>query len=250
MAVSAIDVDEQDFEARVVKASYGTPVVVDFWAGWCQPCVVLSPVLERLADELDGRFVLAKVDVDANPDLAARYGVQGIPAVKGFVDGEVVDEFVGAYPEEGVRLFLRGLLPSEAEAVVAEARAAEEAGDAEAAEKAYRRALEADPHHEDATVGLARVLIEEGEDEEAERLLERVPSHPEARRLRGEAALRSAGVGAGEHREALERALELIASGGEGRDEARELMVTIFDALGEDDPLTREFRPRLASALF
>lgn len=250
MSVSVIEVGEQDFEARVLEASHETPVVVDFWAGWCQPCLVLGPVLERVAEEHDGQFVLAKVDVDANPALAARYGVQGIPAVKAFRDGQVIDEFVGAYPEEGVRLFLAGILPSEAEGVVAEATAAELAGEREAAEKAYRRALEVDPDHEDATIGLARVLIEQGQDEEAEPLLRRVPSHPEARRLSAEAALRAAGVAAGEHREALERALSQVVSGGDGKDAAREIMVAIFAALGEDHPLTWEFRPRLASALF
>jgi putative thioredoxin len=248
--VTVIEVGEQEFEEQVLRGSHDVPVVVDFWAGWCRPCLVLGPLLERLAGEHEGRFVLAKVDVDRSPALAARYGVQGIPAVKAFVGGEVVDEFVGAYPEEGVRLFLRGILPSEAEDIVAEAAAAEAGDDLEAAEKAYRRALEADPGHEDATVGLARVLTEQGQDDEAASLLEGLPSHPEARRLAAELELRSAGVATGEHREALERALAQISSGAEGRDEARALMVTIFDALGEEHPLTREYRPRLASALF
>ena len=117
-----IEVGEADFQDRVVQASRTTPVVVDFWAGWCRPCLVLSPLLEGLAAEFAGRFVLAKVDVDANEGLAARFGVRGIPSVKGFRDGQVVAEFVGAQPEELVRRFLDRVVPSEADERVSAGR--------------------------------------------------------------------------------------------------------------------------------
>ncbi|MGH2723181.1 MAG: tetratricopeptide repeat protein [Actinomycetota bacterium] len=256
-----IEVGEADFQQRVVDASREKPVVVDFWAGWCRPCLVLGPVLERLAEESGGRFTLAKVDVDANPALAGRFGVQGIPAVKAFRDGTVVSEFVGAQPEEAVRRFLEAVVPSEADELVAAAGEVEAQGALQEAEAAYRRVLESFPDHQEATVGLARVALAEGRVDEARALLARVPASPEARPLHarlvladaatdGPATLREAAAAAveGNHRRALELALGGVADG--DRDAARDLMVRIFELLGDDDPLTREFRPRLARALF
>jgi putative thioredoxin len=259
--MSVIDVDTATFEERVVQGSHRTPVVVDFWAGWCQPCLVLGPVLERLVDGYDGRIVLAKVDVDANPTLAERFRVQGIPAVKGFKDGRIASEFVGAQPEDVVRRFLEQLVPSEADELAASGRAEEERGAAETAEDLYRRALELAPDHQVAAVGLAGLLAARGETDEARTLLARVPGGDEARALAAsielaELAAETGPVGdvaraaaAGEHRMALDRALELLGDG-EDRERARELMVRVFEALGEDHPLTREFRPRLARSLF
>jgi putative thioredoxin len=255
-----IDVDERDFEARVVEASRQTPVVVDFWAGWCQPCLILSPVLERLAQEHEGRFVLAKVDVDRSPNLAMRFGVQGIPAVKAFRDGEVSWEFVGVQPEDVIRRFLGELLPSEADDLVAAAREAS----VEEAEAALRRALEVVPGHRDASVGLARLLMERGEVEEPRKLLAALPPDGEARALAADLDLRESAedgtevgrlaalASQGRTRDALEGCLRLIREDGNGdqRGPARELMLRLFEVLGEADPLTREFRPRLASALF
>jgi putative thioredoxin len=255
-----IDVDERDFESRVVEASRQIPVVVDFWAGWCQPCLILSPVLERLAQEHDGRFVLAKVDVDRNPNLAMRFGVQGIPAVKAFRDGEVAWEFVGVQPEDIIRRFLDELLPSEADDLVAAAR---EASDEEA-EASLRRALEVVPGHRGASVGLARLLMERGEVGEPRKLLAALPLDGEARALAADLELRESAedgteigrlaalASQGRTRDALEGCLRLIREDGDGdhRGPARELMLRLFEVLGEADPLTREFRPRLASALF
>lgn len=276
---TVVEVDEQGFEERVLRASREVPVVVDFWAGWCRPCLVLGPMLERLAEEYGGRFVLAKVDVDANPALSARFGIQSIPAVKAFRDGDVVDEFVGVQPEELLRRFLDGIVPSEAEPVVAEARQAEAAGDLERAEELYRKAVEADPDLEAASVGLASLLLAGGGSEEARPLLARFPSSAEARALLARAELAASGgeadlaelraradadpgdheaalavaaadASADRHRDALERCLRVIAARGEGRDAARDLMVKVFEIIGDEHPLTAEYRPRLASALY
>lgn len=259
---TVVDVGEGDFQARVLDASRTAPVVVDFWAGWCRPCLVLGPVLERLVAEHGQRLVLAKVDVDASPTLAARYGVRGIPAVKAFVDGDVVSEFVGVQPEDAVRRFLEGLLPTEGEELAAAARTAEERGDRHEAERGYRHALSVEPGNRSATVGLARLLAVDDGMEEAAKLLRSLPPDAEVRSLLaraelGEAASAGDGVAtaardaiAGRHREALERCLGLVRGGGDERDRAREIMLRVFDELGDDHPLTREFRPRLASALF
>lgn len=256
---NVIDVDESSFDKAVVRASNDVPVVVDFWAGWCRPCLVLGPVLERLAEEYDGRFVLAKLDVDANPALASRYGIQGIPAVKAFRDGQVASEFVGAQPEAVVRSFLDGIVPSQSDELAATGSALEDAGDIEGAEAAYRNALDVEPDHPRAGVGLARLLEGRGEEAEARSILQRLPADDEARRLASRLSLKdgdggpvgsaAAAAAAGDYARALEEALRLVAEGAD-RDSARDLMVRIFDVLGDDHRLTREFRPRLAAALF
>jgi putative thioredoxin len=278
MTAPVIDVDEVDFEEKVLRASHEVPVVVDFWAGWCQPCLILSPMLERLAEEHDGGFVLAKVDVDANPNLSGLFGIQSIPTVKAFRDGQVVSEFVGVQPEEVLRRFVVDLVPSAADELAGRAESARESGDPVEAEDLYRQALSKDPTHERAKLGLAALLAMRGEDQEARGLLAQLPPTEGVRQLDAELELRSAARGEddrdalrvraengdgeaalalatadaaeGDHRAALERSLGLVESGGDQRDGARDLMVRIFEALGDEDPLTREFRPRLASALF
>ncbi|MGH2677652.1 MAG: tetratricopeptide repeat protein [Actinomycetota bacterium] len=256
-SANVIEVGEEDFDDRVVEGSREAPVVVDFWAGWCRPCLVLGPVLERLAEEWAGRFVLAKVDVDANPRLAERFGVQGIPAVKGFRDGEVAAEFVGAQPEELVRRFLDDIVPSEADERVAVAREAS----TDEAEAELRAVLAEDPSHAAAAAGLAQLLLRRGDVDAARDVLSAASPSPEVRRLQarvdveamgrelGELGAAARAAAAGDHRQALERSLALIGEDGH-RQAARELMVQVFELLGDDHPLTREYRSRLASALF
>jgi putative thioredoxin len=246
----AIDVTEATFQEQVLDRSAELPVVVDFWAEWCGPCRTLTPVLEKAADARAGEVELAKVDVDSNQALAVRYRVQGIPAVKAFRDGQVASEFVGAQPPRAVEAFFDALLPSEAESLVASGR-----------EDDLRRALELEPGRADAAVSLARLLHERGEDEEAEALLRKVAGDFEAEglaariRLAREAdeslaeALRA--LEEGDREKGVELLLEVLGSSENGRrDDIRRAIVGALTELGAADPRAKEYRRRLAAALY
>jgi putative thioredoxin len=228
-------------------------VVVDFWAEWCGPCRQLGPVLERAAAERAGKLELVKVDTDANQDLARTYGIQGIPAVKAFRDGEVAAEFVGAQPPQAVERFLDSLLPSEADALVAE-------GD----EASLRRALELEPARADAAVALARILLDRGAAEEAQAVLSNAPGSFAAEGLASRIALEQrdaeapgldlapafAALDAGQLKTGLDGLLEALPSADGAREDIRRVVVGVLDELGVEDPLAREYRRRLASALY
>jgi putative thioredoxin len=154
-----IDVTTASFDAEVVERSHGVPVLVDFWAEWCGPCRMLSPVLEQVAVELGGRFVLAKVDTDANPDLRMRFSVSSIPACKMFVDGRVVGEFVGAISGTQVRRFVESHMPSPADKLVSRARSSLADGKRDEARAALDEALLADARHPDAHLELAKLAL-------------------------------------------------------------------------------------------
>jgi putative thioredoxin len=239
------DVDEAQFEQRVLERSRSLPVVVDFWADWCGPCKQLTPALERAASARSGRVELAKLDVDANQRLEAAFRIQGIPAVKAFRDGRVAAEFTGAVPPAEVERFFDSLLPSEADELV-------DSGD----EAGLRRALELDPGHAVARRELGRILLRRGETEEAIELLEGargdfVADGLAARaRLSGEEDLAAAfeAWDAGDASGALER-LQGALPDPERQDLIRRVMVAIFTELGADHPLAREHRRRLSASL-
>jgi putative thioredoxin len=256
-----IEVTDLNFEEVVIQGSKTRPVVVDLWAEWCGPCKTLGPILEKVAGERDGAFLLAKLDVDANPAVAAAFGVQSIPTVVAFRDGDVLTGFVGAYPEDEVNQFVDSILPTEAEVIAEDASAKEAAGDLEVAEQEYRDALAADKDNRDAAVGLARILAERGEDEAARELIR--PHLPDPAAERVEAIIRvrtwanephgstlneaKALAGHGRWRDALDGMLEALT---EDRDAAREAMLDVFAVLGDDDPLVQDYRRKLTNALF
>ena len=259
-----VDVTDLDFEQVVIEGSTERPVVVDLWADWCAPCKTLGPILEKVAAERAGAFLLAKLDVDANAvgnALLQAVRAQGIPTVVAFKDGQPVNMFIGAYPEDEVNRFVDTLMPSEAELVAEEAHAEEEAGDLAGAEAGYRDALEKEPGNRDAAIGLARILVERGDDEEASGLV--TPLLPDADAERILSAIRVKGWGseaadgalgaakreaaAGRWAEALDGMLTALA---DDREAAREAMVDVFDVLGPEDPLVGTYRAKLAAALY
>ena len=278
-----VDVGDRDFEREVVERSRDVPVVVDLWAPWCGPCRALGPVLERLATEQAGAFVLAKVNVDEAPAVAQRLRVQSIPAVKAFRDGAVVAEFVGAQPERAVRDFLASILPSEADRLAREGERKSAAGDAPGAEAAFDAALAADARHPRALLGLARIYAASGQVPKALALVERVPpSSPVARdaerlaaQLRtrvdatGDEATLRARVAAnvtdldarlqlgrvlaarGKYDDALAELLEVVRRDPHFADDAaRKAMLDVFQVLGPGDELTDRYRRELSRVLF
>jgi putative thioredoxin len=214
----SVEATDQSFAREVIDRSHEVPVVVDFWAAWCGPCRQLTPVLEQAVEDLGGQVELVTVDVDANPALATAYGIQGIPAVKAFRDGMMVDQFTGALPRQAVDAFLRTLLPSEADRLV-------ELGD----EESLRKAIALEPGHPGALAALAR--LELAEDDAAAEAMTAIET--------------------GDTERGLELLLAAIrAASGEERDRLRKVMVGVFTDLGQNHPLALRYRRELATALY
>jgi len=278
------DVGLADFSAAVLERSHAVPVVVDFWAPWCRPCLTLGPILERLADEANGAWELVKVNTDQEPEIATRYSIQGIPAVKGFRDGKLISEFVGVVPERSIRAFLDGLIPSGTDRLATEAQVKMAAGDKQGAESLFQEALRQQKDHAGAALGLAELLLERGDQDGARELLEALPPGSEEsrqaagilKRLKfsaeaaslpsreaGEAALAAHphdleaiwtvamhAAAAGNYAKALSGFLHIAEMDRRFKDDGgRKAMLDIFTILGPDHELSMEFRPRLAGAL-
>ncbi len=277
------DVTDDGFVRDVVERSREVPVVVDFWATWCQPCRILGPILEKLTAEFAGRFVLAKAETERVPEVASAFGVRSIPAVYGIKRGKVVASFVGVQSEGQVRAWVEALLPTRAEALADDALALE-ADDPAGAEALYREALAESPDDPAARVGLGRVALSLGRVEEARAVVAALERRgylePEAETLKAELTLRGKGdsggdleslreahrrdpsdrarqlelaeklAAASEYEESLRLALELVERDRRGTGEsARKLMIAVFQLLPPDSPLARDFRRQLSVAL-
>lgn len=288
MSDYAYNVGLADFEQKVLAASRSVPVIVDFWAEWCQPCRILKPILEKLAREYGGRFILAKVNSDENQELAAAYGVRGIPAVKAFVGGELVDEFTGALPEREVRGFIERLMPSPAEPLRQQALEARRHGDSDQALALLRQAVALDGACEAAQLDLAELLLDAGALDDAQRALEAAAGTEDPKRkARAEAlvarlhlAVNADGADVPalqkklaenpadldtrlqlgnalalqqDYRGACEQLLEIVRRDRKWNDEAgRKTLLALFNMLGADpryEDMVREFRVELARTL-
>jgi putative thioredoxin len=282
----SFDVGTADFQEKVIDASHRTLVLVDFWAEWCAPCRVLKPILEKLAAEYGGRFILAKLNSDRDQQLAARFGVRSIPSVKAFINGQQVDEFTGALPEAQIRAFIDGLLPSPAEPLRVAAQEARARGDADVAASLLADARELDPANETVQLDLAEIHIDMGQVDAAQTILDALAhkARDAARVAALQARLKLVATGGGadpaalaariaanagdldarlelahalalakDYRPALEQLLDIVRRDRTWQDEAaRKTMLDLFTLLGgnpQHDALVREFRILLARTL-
>ena len=279
------DVGPAQFEKQVIEASRQHPIVVDFWAAWCAPCLMLGPLLERVVLSYGGQFRLARVNVEQHSQAAQQYGIQAIPAVKVFREGKVVSEFLGAVPEAQIKQALERALPGEADQLLAEADQLRAGGMAAAARQKYQQALESSPEHARALLRLAELAVEAGEPEEARSLLARLPQgSPEWQEGRGLAAqvefmaecadaggpeqaataaredpeaphahyqLACCLAAEGRYQEALEEFLGTLRLDRDFRSgAAKEAVLRVFRLAGEESEMVRQYRQQLASILF
>lgn len=280
MTEHSLDVGLADFQQAVLEESRHRPVLVDFWAPWCEPCKALKPVLEKLAAEYSGKFLLAKINSDDNQELAARYGVRGIPSVKAFIDGEPVDEFSGALPESEVRAFLDRLVPGPADELRVEAAELCLAGDVSAALQKLADASKIDPSHVGVRLDAAEIMLDLNEADEARRLIAGVADDADARVPQLKARLQFMGaagedeaalaarvaanendlearlklanllVAAGKYEAGMDQLLEIVRRDrGFGDDIGRKTLLSVFDLLGGGE-LSSRYRRMLASALY
>ncbi len=279
-----IEVTEENYQNAVVEQSMQVPVLVDFWASWCQPCQMLMPILAKLADDYRGKFILAKINTEEQQALAARFGIRSIPTVKLFRNGEPVDEFAGALPEAEIRKFLDKHIPRESDALVEQAQQLLLQGDAEGALALLEQARASDPANGNIDLALAQTHAAAGDITKSEEILARLPADlrdkPEVRTLQGllffeglladapaeEELARRLEADADDaearyllaahhavnqrYEEAMDELLRLMKKNRDyGDDAARKALLKLFDVLG-DDPLVPRYRSRMMSLIY
>lgn len=283
MSPNTFDTTSESFARDVIEASKAVPVLVDFWAPWCAPCRGLKPILEKLANEYGGKFLLAKLNTDENQEIAAQYGIRGIPNVKAFVDGRVIDEFAGALPETAVRAFLDRVMPSPATKLRSQAQGLIAGGDFDGAESKLQEALALDADAVPVRLDLAHLMIARQAFEPAEQVLQAVPERDRderfekmsiqidawrkarelpsvaelAARLEREpddptlrTALAERLIAEMHFEAALEELLGVIrATRGTQRDDARRLMVRVFSLASDQADMVSQYRRLLAAEL-
>jgi putative thioredoxin len=268
-------VNEKDFEYEVIAYSNQTPVIVDFWAEWCRPCKTLTPLLEKIAEDAKGAFRLAKVNVDDNPNLALRFNVRSIPNVKAFRDGQIISEFLGLQPEPRVREFIRNLAPSQIDLLLEKGNSLLESMKWADAAEIYRQFLTKSLNHPGGTLGLIKAYLMQVKFSDARHLMDEFPPSPEYTRMQAlnplyealvrmnsnppgmddplDAAYSSAIrlVMRGNLPAAMDGLLDILRQDKRYHDgEARKVMLGLFEVLGSDHLLTKQYRQELALVLF
>lgn len=279
-----VNVTTEQFETEVVAKSMEVPVIVDFWAPWCQPCLQLAPLIEKLVQEAGGQVILAKVDIQQEEQLAAMLGVQSIPLVVAFHEGQVVDQFTGVVPEDQLRKFVQQLVPSKADQLVREALELEES-DQVTAESKLRESLSID-ERDTTKIYLARVVLAQGRDAEAAEIIAELEKRgflePDAERIKAELDIRAHAEDSGglqearaaaeaspddlslqvalgdalavdgKHREACELLLNIVMKdrSGEAGTAAKDQLVKLFEVLGSGNAIVTEYRKKLATTLY
>jgi len=278
------DVSEQNFLAEVIEKSKTVPVVVDFWAPWCGPCQTLKPILEKLAEEYQGKFFLAKINADENQALSAQFGVRGIPSVKAVYNGKIVNEFSGALPEPAVREFLEQIIPNESETKRQEAMAIYDSGDIQTAMALLSKAIALDENNFNAKVNLATLLFDNDEPQAAKDVIEKLPANVQLEEsvrelltkielsertselpdkqtllqkiqqddsnLQARLDLANHYIGEQAYDEAFELLFDVLKKDRHFSDDAaRKTMLSVFTLLGPQDPRVRSARKTLASLL-
>jgi putative thioredoxin len=268
-------VSESDFEYEVVAYSNQVPVIVDFWAEWCRPCKMLTPLLERITEEAQGRLRLAKVNVDENPNLALRYNVRSIPNVKAFRDGQVVSEFLGLQPEPRVKDFIRNLAPSQIDLLLEKGQSQLESLNWLEAGNSFQQFLLKSPDHPAGLLGLLKASLMQGHYSEVGKLIGEFPASPEYARMEiirplyealakskpatepPDDLLTAAYLNAlnltrrGNLPAAMDGLIDILRQDKHYRnDEVRKVLLGLFEVLGDNHPLTQQYRQELASVLF